>query len=185
MKIAVLFFVLCSSFFTLCAQPLSEREIIEKMAAAAREIRTVQCDFTQIKHTKLLKKEQVSEGRMFCQQPDKLRWEYTSPRASVILLDGTEGEGPKNKFIGSMARLIMNSVAGKSLTDSKTFQVTAEERPTAYVATLIPLRKDLKRIYTKLVLHFDIQQSTVTRVEMHEKNGDYTVIDLRGIRINE
>ena len=164
------------------AQGLSEQAIIQKMAAAAGEIRTVQCNFTQTKHTKLLREGQVSKGRMSCQLPDKLRWEYTSPHASTILLDETnKGQG----FAGSIARLIMNSVAGKCLTDAKAFQVTAKEMPTGYEATLVPLKKEMKRMFTRLVLHFDVRQSTVTEVELHEKNGDSTIIELHDIHINE
>lgn len=179
----ILIILLLSSLFALAlsAQSLGEQEIIERMASAAEAIRTVQCDFTQTKRLKMLKKEQVSQGRMFCQQPDKLRWEYTSPKAKTISYSSSKGGGVE----GSMARLIMNSVAGKSLTDRKTFQVTAKETATEYVATLVPQRKDMKRLYTKLVLHFDTRQSTVTKVELHEKNGDQTIIDLHDIRINE
>ena len=169
---------------TLSAQGLSEQEIIRKMAAAAGEIRTVQCDFTQTRHTKLLKKEQVSEGRMSCQLPDKLRWEYLKPRAKTILLDNSKSLPSRGGMEDSMARMIMNSVTGKSLTDSTTFLVTAEEKPTEYVAILVPQRKEMKRVFAKLVLHFDIKQSTVTMVELHEKNGDRTVIELHNIRIN-
>lgn len=177
----------------LMSQGLSEQEIIRKMTSAAGQIKTVEANFTQTKHLKMLRKEQVSQGKMFCQQPDKLRWEYTSPRQSTLVLDGTsarltKGEadnGSRNKFIGEMARLIMNSVAGKCLTDSKMFQVSAQEMPTGYVATLLPLRKEMKRLYTKLVLHFDTRQSTVTQVELHEKNGDRTVIELHDIQINK
>ena len=172
-------------FIPLMAQQLSEQEIIQKMASAAKEIKTVQADFTQTKYMKMLAKEMVSEGKMYCQQPDKLRWEYTSPRANVIILNGTEGSGTKNKFVREMARLIMKLVAGQGLTDSSTFQVTAEELPTEYVATLLPLKKEMKQFYTKLVLHFDNKQSTVTEVELYEKNGDRTVIELHDIRINK
>ena len=175
----------------LSAQDLSEQKIIEKMTSAAEKIKTVQCDFTQTKQSKMLKGEQVSKGKMFCQQPDKLRWEYTSPRPSTLVLEGTEArllkgneQGARNKFIGEMARMIMNSVAGKCLTDSKSFQVSAKELPTKYVATLVPQKKDMKRLYTKLVLHFDIKQETVTEIELHEKNGDKTLIELHDIRIN-
>ena len=175
----------------LSAQDLSEQKIIEKMTSAAEKIKTVQCDFTQTKQSKMLQGEQVSKGKMFCQQPDKLRWEYTSPRPSTLVLEGTEArllkgneQGARNKFIGEMARMIMNSVAGKCLTDSKSFQVSAKELPTKYVATLVPQKKDMKRLYTKLVLHFDIKQETVTEIELHEKNGDKTLIELHDIRIN-
>ena len=188
----LLLFAPCSLPFAL-AQGLSEQKMIQKMTSAAEQIKTIQCNFTQTKRMKMLSKEQVSQGKMFCQQPDKLRWEYTSPRPSTLILDGTkaqlvkgnEDNGSRNKFVGEMARMIMNSVAGKCLTDNKAFQVSAKEMPTEYIATLLPLKKEMKRLYTKLVLHFDIKQSTVIQVELHEKNGDQTIIDLHDIRINK
>jgi len=161
------------------AQGLSEQAIIQKMVSAAEEIKTIQCSFTQTKHSKMLVGEQVSQGKMFCQKPYKLRWEYTSPRASSILLDETnKGKG----LVGSIARLIMNSVAGKCLTDDKAFLVTAKEIPTGYEATLVPLKKEMKRMFTRLVLRFDVRQSTVTEVELHERNGDSTIIELHDIQ---
>ena len=191
MKRYILFTIYCLLFTVLAAQGLSEQKIIEKMASAAEKIKTVECNFTQTKQSKMLSKPQMSEGKMFCQQPDKLRWEYTSPRASTLVLEGTEArllngneQEARNKFIGEMARMIMNCVAGKNLTDNKTFQVSAKEMPTEYVATLVPQRKDMKRLYTKLVLHYDLKQETVTEIELHEKNGDRTLIELHDISIN-
>lgn len=178
---------------SLTAQSLSEQKVIQKMVASAEEIKTVQCNFTQTKHMKMLSKEQVSEGKMSCQQPDKLRWEYITPQRSTLILNGTDarllkGEtdnAGRNRFVGEMARMIMNSVAGKCLTDNKAFQISAKEMPTEYVATLLPLKKEMKRFYVKLVLHFDLKQSTVTEIELHEKNGDQTIIELHDIRIND
>ena len=191
MKRYILFTIYCLLFTVLAAQGLSEQKIIEKMTSAAEKIKTVECNFTQTKQSKMLSKPQMSEGKMFCQQPDKLRWEYTSPRASTLVLEGTEArllkgneQEARNKFIGEMARMIMNCVAGKNLTDNKTFQVSAKEMPTEYVATLVPQRKDMKRLYTKLVLHYNLKQETVTEIELHEKNGDRTLIELHDISIN-
>lgn len=199
MKHILLSAVCCLLSLSLYAQGLSEQKMIEKMAAAAEKIRTVQCTFTQTKQSKMLSKVQVSEGKMFCQQPDKLRWEYTSPKASAIIYDGTASPDPskgrENRDAAPsplgragermMARMIMNSVAGNCLTDSKTFDVSAKELPTEYVATLIPLKKDMKRLYSKLVLHFDIRQETVTEIELYEKNGDRTLIELHDIQISK
>ena len=191
MKRYILFTVYCLLFTVLAAQGLSEQKIIQKMTASAEKIKTVQCNFTQTKQSKLLKEAQVSKGKMLCQQPDKLRWEYTSPKPSTLVLDGTKAQllkggeqGTRNKFVGEMARMIMNSVAGKCLTDSKTFLVSAKEMPTEYVATLVPQKKDMKRLYAKLVLHYNIKQETVTEIELHEKNGDRTLIELHDISIN-
>ena len=185
MKRIFLFFIFHFSLFTFhFARAQSEQQIIQKMSSAAAAIRTVECNFTQTRHTKMLKKELVSQGRMSCQLPDKLRWEYTSPRASTIVL-GDEAPTRQNKFASEMAQMMMKLVAGQVLTDSQTFQVTAKQLPTEYEATLIPLKKNMKQMWTKLVLHFDIKQSIVTQVELYEKNGDFTIIDLRNIRINE
>ena len=192
MKRFILSVVYCLLPVVMAAQGLSEQKMIEKMAAAAEKIKTVECSFTQTKQSKMLRGAQVSEGKMFCQQPDKLRWEYTSPQASTLVLDGAEArllkgneQEARNKFIGEMARMIMNCVAGKNLTDNKTFQVSAKEMPTEYVATLVPQRKDMKRLYTKLVLHYDLKQETVTEIELYEKNGDRTLIELHDIQINK
>ena len=175
----ILLSILCLSLaLPLSAQDQSQEQMIQEMASAARGIRTVRCNFKQTKHMKMLRDGQVSEGRMFCQQPDKLLWEYLSPRQETI---STDAEAWK----GAMARMIMKLVAGQALTDSKAFQVTVKQLPGKYEATLIPLRKDLKRLYTKLVLHYDLGQATVTQVEMFEKTGDHTLIELFDIRINE
>lgn len=191
MKRLILLTAYCLLLTSMAAQSLSEQKIIQKMTASAEAIRTVKCNFTQKKQSKMFKGEQVSEGKMFCQQPDKLRWEYTSPKPSTLVLDGTKAQllkggeqGTRNKFVGEMARMIMNSVAGKCLTDSKTFLVSAKEMPTEYVATLVPQKKDMKRLYAKLVLHYDIKQETVTEIELYEKNGDRTLIELHDISIN-
>ena len=193
MKRYILSVVCCLLSVVLNAQGLSEQKMIQEMTSAAEQIKSIQCNFTQTKHSKMLKGEQVSQGKMFCQQPDKLRWEYTSPRQSTLVLDGTKAQllkgesanSSRNRFVGEMARMIMNSVAGKSLNDNKSFQVSAKEMPTEYVATLLPLRKEMKRLYAKLVLHFDTKQSTVTQIELHEKNGDLTIIELHDIQINK
>lgn len=190
MKRLILFIGCCLMAITLSAQTLSEQEIIRKMASVAQATKSIQANFTQTRYSKMLKEAQVSEGKMFCQQPDKLRWEYTSPRQSALILDGTDarltkdgsGNGGRNRFAGEMARLIMNSVAGKYLTDDKAFQVSATASDGEYVATLVPVRKEMKRLYTKLVLHFDPKQSVVTKVELYEKDASHIVIELHDIQ---
>ena len=38
--------------------------------------------------------------------------------------------------------------------------------------------------HRRRTLHYNIKQETVTGVELHEKNGDKTLIELHDIRIN-
>lgn len=80
----------------------------------------------------------------------------------------------------------MNSVTGKCLTDTKSFSVrlyTASS--TQWVADLTPLNKQLKQMFTKVRLYFNVKTQMVERVELHEKSGDNTVIILQNIKKNQ
>jgi len=206
-KRGCLFIVCCLLAVALPAQTLSEQDIIKKMASAAEKTRTVRADFTQTKYSKMLKNAQTSQGKLFCELPDKLRWEarkgarskeqgareYQQPEqyscslppAPCPLKGGVHTPPKGGRVGGKIARMIMSCVSGKCLTDSKAFQVSARSiRPGEYVAELLPLKKEMKRMYAKLVLHFDVKEETVNEVELYEKNGDRTVIKLHDIRIN-
>lgn len=65
-------------------------------------IRSVQADFTQEKHLQILARPLISRGRFLFKAPDSLRWEYTSPFHSVLLMN----EGRVRKFIRKNGQLI-------------------------------------------------------------------------------
>lgn len=174
----------------------NQAQIIELLSSAAQQMRSMQCDFTQTKHLKMLNDDMVSKGRMAYSQPSKLSWEYTTPYSYTFILNDTKvllRKGDRgdvidvnqNKMFKEIARLMMSSVVGKSLTDSKSFKTSVVEAGKEYIATLIPQSKDLKQMWTKLILHFDVDQKTVIKVEMFEKNGDSTIIALENIRLNQ
>jgi outer membrane lipoprotein carrier protein len=50
---------------------------------------------------------------------------------------------------------------------------------------MIPLRKNMKQMFKTIVIHFDKKKKYVTKVELLEKNGDKTIIELQNISINE
>jgi outer membrane lipoprotein-sorting protein len=43
----------------------------------------------------------------------------------------------------------------------------------------------MKQMFQKIILHFSQKQAMVTQVELLEKNGDKTVIELKNIKTNE
>jgi outer membrane lipoprotein carrier protein len=80
---------------------------------------------------------------------------------------------------------MMNSVIGTSLTDRKSFKTSVKDTPAEWIATLVPQSKELKQMFTSIVLHFNKEKSVVVKVEMFEKNGDTTVIALNNIIKNQ
>lgn len=187
--------LLCLLPMTMLAQKATQAQLIQKISSATQSMKSMQCDFVQTKTVKLLNDKMVSKGKMAYQQTDKLRWEYTSPYTYTFILNGTKVslqknkrndviDVSKNKMFKEIAAIMMNSVVGKCLTDTKSFKTTITESATEYVATLVPQKKEMKQMFTKIVLHFNIKQGVVSRVDMYEKNGDSTVITLENIKKN-
>ena len=173
-----------------------EAEIRQKIAAAAQAMTTMQCDFVQTKQLRMLNDKMTSEGRMYYSQKDKLRWEYVTPYQYTFIMNGDRVllknrersdviDVRQNKLFREIARIMMSSVVGDCLSDDRTFKTMLTTANGEWTATLLPQRKDMKQMFQKLLLHFHQQRAVVTRVELIEKNGDKTVIDLKNIKTNE
>lgn len=193
----VLFFLmaLCLCLLNLSAQKVNEAKVKQQINAVASKMKTMQCDFVQTKYLKMLNDKMVSRGKMYYQQSNKLRWEYTYPYTYTFVLNGSRVlicKGKRNdvinvnqsKFFKEIARIMMNSVVGKCLTDSKDFKVSLTGASAEYVATLYPQQKQMKQMFLKIILHFNKQNSTVSKVELIEKKGDRTIIELKNVKSN-
>ena len=194
-RLLILLFVLVSVHLSLMAQQ-NEAQIRQATTQAASTMKTMQCDFTQTKHLKMLNDKMTSKGRMYYQQTNRLRWEYTSPYSYTFILNDDKVllknkqrndviDVNKNKLFREIARIMMNSVVGTSLTDDKSFKSTIATNGNEWIASLLPQRKDLKQLFQKIILHFSKKNAMVKQVELIEKNGDKTVIELNNIRTNE
>lgn len=186
---------LCLFLLNLSAQKVDEAKVKQQINAVASKMKTMQCDFVQTKYLKMLNDKMVSRGKMYYQQSNKLRWEYTSPYTYTFVLNGSRvliSKGKRNdvinvnqsKFFKEIARIMMNSVVGKCLTDSKDFKVSLAGSSAEYVATLYPQQKQMKQMFQKIILHFNKQKSTVFKVELIEKKGDRTIIELKNVKNN-
>ncbi len=94
MRSCVFFF-----FILLCIlqQPCSTRAD----APVADPLRSVQADFIQEKHLKMLARPLVSTGTFVFQAPESLRWEYKKPVGSILLMHG----GKIRKYLEKNGRL--------------------------------------------------------------------------------
>ena len=178
------------------SQNMSEAQLRTKINQAASQLQTLQCDFVQTKHLKMLNDKLVSHGKMYYKKSDKLRWEYTTPYHYIFILNGSRVllknekrndiiDVNQNKVFKEIARLMMNSVVGKSLSDSRDFSSKISSSNSELIATLTPMRKDLKQMFKQISLYFSQSTSLVYKVILVEKNGDKTVIELKNAKKNE
>ena len=193
--------ILIMGMVSLIVPAQNNQKIIDHINQVAHSLKSMQADFVQTKTMKMLGDKMVSNGKMYYQQSDKLHWEYTTPYTytfilnadKVLLKKGLLKKGTrkdvidvnKNKVFKEIARIMMSSMVGTCLTEKKDFSVSVVETDQTYTATLIPQKKEMKQMYTKIVLTFTKKTSMISRVVMYEKNGDNTEIVLKNVVTNK
>lgn len=154
----------------------------QKAAAAINSanagVKSLQADFMQVKEMAIVKEKMVSSGKMYFQD-GSLRWEYLKPSKSVFVTD--KDQMKSNKMFRSMAGLMAGSVTGINLNDPS-FKVTMYSPGKGYVAELVPLKREMKQMFTKIRLLFGAD-NRVRQVELEESQGR-TVITLSNVKYN-
>ena len=172
-----------------------QKQVINEVDRAARAMSTMQCDFTQTKTMKMLKKTMTSQGLMYYKRPDKLRWQYTSPYDYTFIINGgmvslksqksnEKIDVRKNKMFDQITKVILNSITGSGLKNSSDFTCVMYKNGNIYSAKLYPKKKELKQVYQSIEIFFNAQRTMVTSVKMEEKTGDTTVIKFSNVKTN-
>lgn len=176
------------------AQPQKQR-VINKINQATKGLRSMSCSFTQTKYLSMLNDKMVSQGSMYYKQPNKLRWEYTSPYKYIFILNGTKvyvGNKSRkdvidtntNKVFKEVARIMMSTVTGTALSNSSEFSFDVAEKGTQWQITLIPKKKEMKKMFSKIIMYFNKSNCMIAVINIFEKNGDRTIIKLNNIKTN-
>lgn len=185
--------------FATAQTPLSEaqsNEIMASLTKTASSMQTMQCRFVQSKTMSMLAEPSVSEGKMYFASPDRLRWEYMTPYAFALVVNGerivkiTDGQaealdGNSGRMYQGITSMIMGSASGKKLFDATTFDIVLYDDGACWKAEMTPKRRDMKRMFSQLVFHFDKKTQVIDHVEFLDPKGDNTVIRFEEIRLNE
>ncbi|MCR5658724.1 MAG: outer membrane lipoprotein carrier protein LolA [Bacteroidales bacterium] len=172
------------------------QEVMNQLTQAAASMQTMQCRFVQEKTSTMLAEPSVSEGLMYFVASDKMRWEYTSPYAFALVVNGerivkvTEGktevlEGNSSRMYQGIVSIIMGSASGKKLFDTSAFDIMLCDDDAFWKAEMTPKRRDMKRMFSQLVFRFDKKTNGISRVEFIGSDGDVTSIRFEEIKLNE
>ena len=184
--------------FASAQTPLSEAQstaIMVSLTEVASSMQTMQCRFVQSKTMAMLAEPSVSEGRMYFASPDHLRWEYLTPYPFALVVNGerivkvTDGktevlDSNSGRMYQGITSMIMGSASGKKLFDATTFDIVLYDDGACWKAEMTPKRRDMKRMFSQLVFHFDKKNQVIDHVEFVEAKGDKTVIQFMEVRLN-
>ena len=194
-KIILLTLLLTAMVLSARAQNYTAAQVRQIINASTAKMRTLQCDFTQTKSLSMLKSKAVSRGHMYYSQPNKLRWEYTSPYTYTFVLNGqtvvmknakgrTSVSVAQSKMFKEVTRIMMSSVVGSCLSNNRDFRVSLQGQGNSWRALLTPKRNPMKQMFKTITVYFDMRKAMVSKVKMVEKNNDTTVITLQNAKTN-
>lgn len=192
-KIYLIVILILTSIFSFAQ---SNEEVMNMLTQTAASMKCMQCRFTQNKTTAMLAEPTVSEGFMSYITPDKLRWEYTSPYAFALDVDGkkitkiTNGneeilDAKSGRMYQGIVSIIMSSATGKNLFDKTTFDIVFTDDGDLWKAEMTPKKRDMKRMFAMLTFYFSKSNNIISKVEMTEAGGDITTIQFYDMKINE
>jgi outer membrane lipoprotein-sorting protein len=166
----------------------------EPAGMALAEVRSVQADFQQEKHLKILARPIISRGTFLFQAPQSLRWEYRSPIRSVLLMHG----GKVRKFVerdgefredGGMGLDSMQVVLAQiadwldgRFTDNDMFSVSYPDERTLL---LTPKGQALAGLISNVQLELADQKGLLDRVTIFEGPDSYTAMTFTNRTLNQ
>jgi outer membrane lipoprotein carrier protein len=178
--------------------PEQSKKMVETVNKATASVKSIQCDFTQVRQSTMLKEKQTSKGKMSFSGKN-LKWEYTEPNKFALTVKEENGQqqvyiqqdgktkkadSQSGQLFKGIAQIVMGSVTGAALSDNGDFTVEMYTQGDIWVAKLTPKQPKLKKMFTSILLYFNEKHNAVTRVEMKEANGDGTVITFANVKLN-
>jgi len=188
--ITILLSAICGNIFSQTGRKLSEseRQVFEKkMLEHSKKIKTLQCAFVQEKTSTLVTEKAVAKGILLYQAPSMLRWGYTEPTPSTLILNGNDAvllnkEGKKmgnEKMLKQLGGIIISMINGNGIAQNKQFSAEFYETGSSQMlVVLTPIQKRLKDFYNKIELRIDLKTMFADSITLDEKSGDKTVISL-------
>ena len=178
------------------ATPEQQKELTQNIAAASKQMKTLQCDFVQKMTISILADEMLSEGKLLFKQDDKLCWEYVKPYRYSFILNGNKVmistdnnkdiiDVNRNAVFKEISKLIVSGVNGSGIFEEDKFAAKFNIGAQDYQVILTPKQRDLKQLFNSVALTFNKTDHTVNTVEIKELSGDATLITMKNKQINK
>jgi outer membrane lipoprotein-sorting protein len=167
----------------------------QRFMETTRKMQTIEANFIQEKSLSVLSEKIITKGKFLFKKENKLRWEYTSPFHYLIILNNgnmivkdeekqNKIDVKNNKMFSEINSIILGCVQGNLFQDDKKFQSSFYEDSRFFVIKMKPLASQLKEYLSDIMIFFDKNDLSVTRIEMHEPSGDFTKIDFSDKKVN-
>ena len=172
-------------------QPVDE--MTESIVKACSGINSLKCDVAQTRRTPFIEEPSKSYGTMLFIKPSRFCLNYNDPYKWILKVDGknivagfdeAELDGDIGRLYKSISDMILGCMSGELLKDKRTFRVTVTDTGDEWKAVLIPVRRDMKKMFGQIELGFDPDTRLLRRLLMEDAGGGSTEILISNVRLN-
>jgi outer membrane lipoprotein-sorting protein len=168
----------------------------EEIRQESARVTSISARFTQSKHMKILSKPLISQGYFYFQAPDSVRWEYTSPVKSVLLMSKngikryTRGSKGLVEDAGSSLpsmQIVLQEISRWSrgqFTNNEYFSAVLQGGKEPRIV-LSPREKGLADMISRIVITLSPDRpGMIKSVKIFENKGNYTLFEFRDVQMN-
>ena len=198
MKKIITLFIIAFSCLSASAQGLSPLQGTERSEAIAFLQKSNSLDvpmmmeFKTTRRSPMLKDALEGTGRAAFCFPDKLRWESTSPKSNIFILNGnmvymgtpeamTSMDISSNRRFQSIARSL-SRLKDSGLLNEEDFDMKIFRTSDIYRVEMVPLRRDLSQMFSNMVILAHGKSGEVFSITLSGVNGDTSVIKVTSSR---
>ncbi len=166
--------------------------VLKSLETAGRALKTMRAGFVETKVLVLLDEQQETRGEVILQVPGRLRWDYTSPQPSVMMIkDGRFARyipQTKQVFRGPAkgeADLLVGFGPGAANLGAK-YEVTLlpDEAVHGRPAHVLGLQPKEPGLFSAIRLWVDVARSIPVQTRLTEPTGDHTTIRFDDVVVN-
>ena len=186
-------FVICLFISTAIG---AQNNILTEIEKANAAYKTVEGTFTRTQTNAAKGKTETDKGILYLSGEDQMAQHYQAPSADVLIINGDDFymvrgkktnkfNTAKNKPMRSLRNTLLYCLHGKpgTLAAENGAEITAEKKAKGYEVVLVSAKKT-PRGYAKIVLMYDLNNKTLTSMQMDEYNGNSTLYEMSGVKTN-
>lgn len=168
----------------------------EQIRRESAQVQSIQARFIQKKQMKILSRPMLSEGRFFFQTPASVRWEYTAPVRSILLMHGGSlkryihsGGGFTEEATGRLPamEIVMQEMSAwlhGQFDQSQYFTATLVNDPEPRII-LTPKEKSFARLIKRIELTPSRQPGVLKSILIVEDEKTTTLFEFRDAQVNK
>jgi outer membrane lipoprotein-sorting protein len=168
---------------------------IHDVEVKAATVKTLTCTLKQERHLAVFVRPVIFRGRMALEKPDKLRWEFTNPIPSVLILNGSgglkcSGNNEPQRFnlatdpvMQMVSKQIWTWVNGSYATLQEQYRMVLLEQGPCLVLTANDPK--IARAISSVEISFNPDSLQPTTVRIQEPGGDHTIISFSDFILNQ